>query len=208
MQIGVAISGTGSTMQYLHKSTLSGKLAGKVEMSCIACNNPKAKGLEYALRANIPFEVFPKKEFGGNIELRDKAMSDFFFKHGVRYITLAGYDTELTKEFVEPNKGRIINQHPADDLVRFGGHGMCGLRVHEAVLASDVATTGCTIHFIDDDPNVIDGGEIIYQHKGIPIYRETDTPEILRQRVLPYEHAVYEEALLIIYERFQRSFAF
>ena len=100
-------------------------------------------------------------------------------------IVLAGYLRLVPPDVVRHYRGRIVNVHPAP-LPAFGGHGMYGLRVHHAVLASGAAATGPTVHFVDE---IYDHGAVIAQQPVAVL--PSDTPESLAARVLAAEHALY-----------------
>ena len=98
------------------------------------------------------------------------------------YIVLAGYLSILTEKFIKKWDKRVINIHPSL-LPKFGGKGMYGIKVHEAVIKAGEKESGCTVHFVT---NEIDAGEIITNVK-VPVL-EDDTPETLQKRVLEQEH--------------------
>ena len=111
-------------------------------------------------------------------------------------IVLAGFLSIIDEEFVEKWKGKIINIHPSL-LPKFGGPGMYGIKVHEAVLAAGEKESGCTVHYVD---NGVDSGEIIFQVK-VPVM-EGDTAEILQKRILVEEHKLLPKSISkIISER-------
>jgi formyltetrahydrofolate-dependent phosphoribosylglycinamide formyltransferase len=105
------------------------------------------------------------------------------------WVCLAGYMTLLPSAVVSAYPGKILNIHPAL-LPKFGGKGMYGLRVHEAVLAAGEKESGCTVHFVNED---YDDGPPLYQAK-CPVLPD-DTPETLAERVLELERDAYPEAL-------------
>jgi phosphoribosylglycinamide formyltransferase-1 len=109
--------------------------------------------------------------------------------HAADLVILAGYMRKLGPATLEAYRGRILNIHPAL-LPRFGGQGMFGRRVHEAVLAAGEATTGVTIHVIDEH---YDTGPILAQRQ-VPVLA-TDTADSLAERVLREEHRLYVETL-------------
>jgi phosphoribosylglycinamide formyltransferase-1 len=111
---------------------------------------------------------------------------------GVEALALAGYLSILAGPLVEAYAGRILNLHPAL-LPDFGGEGMWGRRVHEAVLASGRRESGCTVHLADSG---CDTGAIILQ-KRCPVL-PGDTPETLAQRIAPLEHEAIVEAVLLL----------
>ena len=122
------------------------------------------------------FDVFHIKVLENDIEKTD-------------YIVLAGYLSILSENFINKWNRKIINIHPSL-LPKYGGKGMYGIKVHEAVIANKEKESGCTIHFVD---NGIDTGEIITNVK-VPVY-ENDTPEILQKRVLEKEHILLIEGI-------------
>lgn len=104
-------------------------------------------------------------------------------------VCLAGFMRYLPSCVVRKYAGKIMNVHPAL-LPFFGGKGMYGEHVHQAVVASGMRVSGCTVHFVDED---YDNGPIILQTP-VPVYPE-DTPETLAARVLEKEHSSYVEAV-------------
>lgn len=111
------------------------------------------------------------------------------------WVCLAGYMYLLPEEVLVEFPDRVLNIHPAL-LPKFGGKGMYGIRVHEAVLAAGERESGCTVHYVNDR---YDEGEVILQ-KRCPVL-EGDTPETLSHRVLDLEHEAYPEALRMVLER-------
>jgi phosphoribosylglycinamide formyltransferase 1 len=105
------------------------------------------------------------------------------------WVCLAGYLRLLPGEVLEAFPGRILNIHPAL-LPKFGGKGMYGLRVHEAVIAAGETESGCTVHYVNER---YDEGKIVLQLT-CPVL-PNDTPETLAARVLQLEHRAYPEAL-------------
>ena len=111
-------------------------------------------------------------------------------------IVLAGFLSIIDEEFVEKWKGKIINIHPSL-LPKFGGPGMYGIKVHEAVLAAGEKESGCTVHYVDSG---VDSGEVIFQVK-VPVL-EGDTAEVLQKRILVEEHKLLPKSISkIISER-------
>jgi len=108
---------------------------------------------------------------------------------GVNLVVLAGFMRVLKGTFLRAFEGRIVNIHPAL-LPRFGGAGMYGLRVHEAVLASGETTSGATVHYVDEE---YDNGPVVLQQT-VPVL-PGDTPASLAARVLAAEHQIYPAAI-------------
>lgn len=107
-------------------------------------------------------------------------------------IVQAGWLTVLSGKIIEKYANKIINLHPAL-LPKFGGVGMWGHHVHEAVLASGEKESGCTIHLVNGE---CDGGKILIQKK-VPVL-PGDTPETLYSRIAPEEHKAIVEGLLLL----------
>jgi phosphoribosylglycinamide formyltransferase-1 len=110
----------------------------------------------------------------------------------VELVCLAGYMRKLEKSFIDAFRGRIINIHPAL-LPKFGGEGMYGHFVHEAVINAHETESGATVHWVNEE---YDSGAAIIQQK-VPVLAD-DTPEELAKRVLKVEHKIYPEAILKI----------
>jgi len=115
-------------------------------------------------------------------------------KAAVDVIVLAGYMKHLPASVVAAYRHRILNIHPAL-LPAFGGTGMYGLRVHQAVLASHESLTGATVHIVDEE---YDHGPIVLQ-RTVPVLA-SDSPESLAARVLEMEHSVLPEAIRLFAE--------
>ena len=114
--------------------------------------------------------------------------------HGVNFIALAGYMKRVPPAVVAAYRMRIVNIHPAL-LPGFGGAGMYGMRVHEAVLAAGEKASGATVHFVDEE---YDTGPVVLRRE-VPVLAG-DTPESLAARVLAAEHEVYPAAIRKIAE--------
>jgi len=104
-------------------------------------------------------------------------------------VILAGYMKILSPKVIKAYKNKILNIHPAL-LPQFGGKGMYGIHVHEAVLKSGMKVSGVTVHIVDE---IYDHGAIVLQ-KCVPV-EDNDTPESLAERVLKVEHQLYSEAI-------------
>ena len=100
---------------------------------------------------------------------------------------LAGYLKILPPQFVAAFAGKIINTHPAL-LPRYGGKGMFGLHVHQAVLEAKEKESGCSVHLVTDQ---VDGGRVLAQRK-VPVLPD-DTPKSLQERVISQEHQLLVE---------------
>lgn len=189
-KIGVLVSGGGSNLQSIIDKSKSGELQCKVE---VVIGDRECYGVERAKEAGIDGYTLDRKVLKKELcrEI-DKIVSE----RGIDLIVLAGFLSIIDEEFVNKWKGRIINIHPSL-LPKFGGPGMYGIRVHEAVLKAGEQESGCTVHYVDTG---VDSGEIIAQ-KRVKVL-EGDTPEILQKKVLVEEHKLLPESIAkIISER-------
>jgi phosphoribosylglycinamide formyltransferase-1 len=184
LPIAVLISGGGTTLRNLIEKIQIESLP--VDIRLVISSSPKAKGLEFAKAAGINSMVVEKKK-----ELSDSDFSTAVFRPcreaGVKYVVMGGY----LKHVLIPTdfENRVLNIHPAL-LPGFGGKGMYGLHVHEAVIAGREKVSGCTVHFVD---NVYDHGPVILQRK-VEV-KPSDTPETLQARVFAAECEAYPDAL-------------
>lgn len=128
-------------------------------------------------------------------EAYDENLLALLERERVDVACLAGYMFLLPEAVVSRYAGRIINIHPAL-LPKYGGKGMYGIHVHEAVLAAGETESGCSIHFVTER---YDEGAVLLQKK-CPVL-PGDTPESLAERVLDLEHTAYPEALKLLVER-------
>lgn len=152
-----------------------------------------APALQHAHALGVSTAVVNPKEFP-EPDMYGDALLWVLQKAHPDLICLAGYMRLLPKSVVQAYPMQILNIHPAL-LPLFGGKGMYGLKVHQAVIESGVKVTGCTVHFVDEQ---YDTGPIVLQ-RCIPVM-DDDTPETLAARLLPVEHATYIEAIRLFFE--------
>lgn len=183
LKVAVLVSGGGSNLQSILDY---GEETFKVEM--VIGSKEGIYGLERAKNAGIPSYVVSKKEYGN--ETSNKILE--LVKGKVDLIVLAGYLSILDGEILKEFKDRIINIHPSL-IPSFCGDKMYGMHVHNAVRASGVRFTGCTVHFVNEE---VDGGAIILQEV-VPVYFE-DTAEDIQKRVLVEEHKLLPKAIDLI----------
>lgn len=180
MRVAVAISGRGSNLAALLRALGPGAPARVV---LVVSNRPDAGGLAHAREHGVPGEV-----------LRDPADAEEWLKllagHRVDLLVLAGYLKLVPAPVVAQFRDRILNIHPAL-LPAFGGVGMYGRRVHQAVLASRARESGATVHLVDE---VYDRGRILAQTR-VPVL-PGDTPDRLAARVLEAEHRLLPAVVL------------
>jgi phosphoribosylglycinamide formyltransferase 1 len=182
VRLAVLASGNGSNLQAI--LDYFGALGGEhpVELAVIASDRRNAFALERARARGIATAVLERPDDGD-------AVAAVLAAHRAELIALAGYLKRIPHEVTHRWAGAIVNVHPAL-LPLFGGAGMYGRRVHEAVLASGAAESGATVHFVDDE---YDHGAIIAQER-VPVV-PGDTADSLAARVLAAEHRLYPRTL-------------
>jgi phosphoribosylglycinamide formyltransferase-1 len=159
-----------------------------IKISLIVCNKPGAGVLNIAAQEHIPSLLIEKERF-----FRGDAYIPQLQELNISFIVLAGFLWKIPPELVQAYSRRIVNIHPAL-LPKYGGKGMYGHLVHEAVIRAKEKESGITIHFVDE---LYDHGQTIFQ--ATCIVEDDDTPETLAQKVhwLEYEHfpRIIEEVL-------------
>jgi formyltetrahydrofolate-dependent phosphoribosylglycinamide formyltransferase len=185
LRLGVLLSGGGTTLLNLLAQIEAGVL--NAEVALVIGSRP-CKGLDRSREAGLAVETVPYKDYGPNgLAEYSARLSDLLDAANVDLVCLAGF---LSMWTIPPRyKGRVMNIHPAL-LPSFGGRGMFGRRVHEAVLAAGCKISGCTAHFVT---NEYDAGPIIVQ-RAVPV-GEDDTPDTLAARVFEQECLAYPEAI-------------
>jgi len=186
VRVGVLVSGTGTVLQSLIDACRSGGVPARIAV--VISNVPGAFALERARAAGIPAVTLDHRAFPGRTAF-EAALREALDGARVDLVCLAGFIRILTPEFVARYAGRMMNIHPAL-LPAFGGKGMYGDRVHEAVLASGARVSGCTVHFVTADT---DAGPIIAQAP-VPV-EDDDTPVTLSAKVRREELRVYPLAV-------------
>jgi phosphoribosylglycinamide formyltransferase-1 len=189
INLAVLISGSGTTLQNLIDRIGDGSL--KARISTVIASRPGIKGVDRAKGAGFPCHVVDRKA-AANIGEFSRRVFDICRAAKAEVIILAGWLCllEIPPEF----EGRIMNIHPAL-LPKFGGKGMYGRHVHEAVIAAKCNVSGCTVHFVD---GTYDTGPIILQRTCAVL--EKDTPEALAARVFEEEKIAYPEAIRLFQE--------
>ncbi|EQB63390.1 MAG: hypothetical protein RBG1_1C00001G0969 [candidate division Zixibacteria bacterium RBG-1] len=180
--LAVLASGSGTNLQAIIDAIKKKKLRARIKI--VISNNSDAYALKRGQRNKIKTLHLSQKRFASPKEFDHKLVS-ILKKEKIDLIALAGYMKKLSPSVVRKFRNKIINIHPAL-LPRFGGKGMYGIHVHEAVLKSKAKTSGVSVHLVDEK---YDHGSIIFQ-KEIPV-RDSETAESLQKRVLKIEHQVY-----------------
>ena len=176
-KIAVLVSGSGSNLQSIIDNVENGNL--NCEITYVIADR-ECYGLQRAEKYGIETLLLDRKIIDN--KLANEIIDSTLERCKTDYIVLAGYLSILTEKFIKKWDKRVINIHPSL-LPKFGGKGMYGIKVHEAVIKAGEKESGCTVHFVT---NEIDAGEIIANVK-VPVL-EDDTPETLQQRVLEQEH--------------------
>jgi phosphoribosylglycinamide formyltransferase 1 len=159
----------------------------KVNIALIVCNNPKAGVLQIAQQHNIPSLLIEKEQFFNGDGYLPQLQ-----QYKIDFIVLAGFLWKIPSTLTSSYPKKISNIHPAL-LPKYGGKGMYGKHVHEAVIAANETQSGITIHYVDE---VYDNGEIIFQAT-CPV-NPTDTPQTLATKIHALEHLHYAPVIASI----------
>jgi formyltetrahydrofolate-dependent phosphoribosylglycinamide formyltransferase len=184
LNLAVLVSGSGTTLQNLIDQIGAGRLSARIPL--VIGSRPELAGLQRAAKAGLRNVVVDRRTYMNCAEF-SKRVFHLCAEAKVDLICLAGWLCllDLPAQFA----ARVMNIHPAL-LPSFGGRGMYGRQVHEAVLAHGCKVSGCTVHFVD---NTYDTGPIILQ-RTCPVL-DDDTPETLAHRVFDEERIAYPEAI-------------
>ena len=186
LRCAVFASGGGSNFQALLDRAAAGDL--HVEFALFVGNNSKAGAFERARKNGIPAFHLAPSHFPAEEEYCARLRA-LLHEYRIELIILAGYMKKLPVPLVKEFRHRIVNIHPGL-LPAFGGAGMYGSHVHEAVIACGAKVSGVTVHFVDEE---YDHGPIILQ-AAVGVL-DNDDPHSLAQRVLAVEHANYWRAV-------------
>jgi phosphoribosylglycinamide formyltransferase 1 len=191
LNIAVFASGRGSNTRAILENIDRGKIHARV--NCIVSNKKDAGIFAIADEWNIARWHLDPSAFDTEEKYAD-ALVSVLKECQTNLIVLAGYLKKIPAAVISQYRNRLMNIHPAL-LPAFGGTGMYGMRVHQAVVDSGVKVTGVTVHFVDEE---YDRGPIILQE---PVrVEDDDTPESLSQRVLQIEHELYSRAIALFAE--------
>ncbi len=182
-------SGTGSNVEaiafHFHKQR-------SVRVGMVFCNNPDALVIKKAETLGIPVMTFSRIDL-----YRNNVVLNRLTQLQPALIVLAGFMWMIPRDIIDSFPNRIINIHPAL-LPKYGGKGMYGSKVHEAVLAAGEKESGITIHYVNEH---YDEGDVIFQER-CPVL-QTDTPESLAQRIHKLEHRRYPQVIGEVLSRFR-----
>lgn len=179
-------SGRGSNFQALAEAISKENIDARIVV--VISNNSNAGALALARSLHIPALHLSQIQFPSQDAFTQSVLSTLE-SHGVDLIVLAGYMKKIDPAVIRRYRNRIINVHPAL-LPLFGGQGMYGHFVHEAVIAQRADRSGATVHVVDEE---FDHGPIILQ-ESIPVDSD-DTPDTLAKKVLRIEHMILPKAV-------------
>jgi phosphoribosylglycinamide formyltransferase 1 len=180
LPLGLLVSGEGTTLEALAEMIAGGHLPARVAL--VVADRPHAPAIERARLRGLPTLVLPTH--GVPAEEWSVRLTRELELQGAELVVLAGFLSILPDRWVDRWYGRAINLHPSL-LPRYGGSGMYGRKVLEAVLAARERTTGATVHLVTHE---VDGGTPLAQER-IPVVPD-DTVETLRARLRPVEVAL------------------
>ncbi len=180
-KVAVFISGTGTNFKNLFY--FSKKKKSKVQICIVISDKKYAKGLDFAKKHNIKFQIYTFKN-----SLKDELkVLQILKKKNIKIICLAGFMRILSKKFIKRFKGKIINIHPSL-LPKYKG-----LNTHDRAINNNEKYSGCTVHYVTPK---LDSGKIILQKK-VKIFKN-DNAKSLQKRILKQEHIIYPKALKMI----------
>ena len=182
--VAIFASGSGTNAQNLieyfnYGKNRSNKTSPDTKVEVVICNKPGAYVLTRAEKLGVPTAVLNKEELTNSTE----RLFELLKQYSIDYIILAGYLLKIPAELIEMYPDKIINIHPAL-LPAYGGKGMYGHHVHEAVVAAKEKESGITIHLVDEK---YDNGKILFQAKCS--IDPADTPDDVAEKIHHLEQA-------------------
>ena len=189
LKLGFLASANGSSARAVVAAIQAGQLDAQARL--LVSNNRSAPALAFAAEVGVPALCIPTQ---ADPDAADARLANEMTGHDVEMIVLSGYLRQLGPRTLVRYAGRILNIHPGP-LPAFGGHGMYGRRVHEAVIAAGVAESGICIHLVDEE---YDRGPVLAR-RSVPV-AHGDTAETLEARVTALEPEFYVETLRRIAE--------
>lgn len=181
LNIAVFASGAGSNAEALINYFRNSSLA---TVALVVCNKSGAGVLSIAEKEKVPSLLIDREVF-----FKGDAYLPHLQNENIDFIALAGFLWKVSQPLITGYPKRIVNLHPAL-LPKYGGKGMYGQYVHEAVLLAGEKETGITIHYVDEH---YDNGDVIFQ-AAVPVM-EGDTPETIAKRVHALEHLHYPKVV-------------
>jgi phosphoribosylglycinamide formyltransferase-1 len=187
VRIAIFASGQGTNareiIRYFHEAehTVCGR---RVEIALVVCNKPGAGVTDVAAKAGVPVLLIEKEKF-----FRGSHYMEAFESRGISFIVLAGFLWKIPAELIRAFPNRILNIHPAL-LPFYGGKGMYGKAVHEAVIAARERESGISIHYVDE---LYDHGRIFFQASFN--LSPDETPDSLAEKIHALEYKHYPEQI-------------
>ncbi len=190
MKLAVFVSGKGTNLLNIIKKHEEGFLKSEVRL---VISNRDCEAVESSTRAGIQTKVADPKSFASEVEFGNSIL-DALKKSEVDFVVLAGFLKKVPDVVVKNFENRVINIHPAL-LPSFGGKGMYGMKVHQAVIDSGCKVSGATVHIVDAE---YDHGPIVLQ-RCVPVSGD-DTPESLASKIHQLEYELLPEAIKLFEE--------
>lgn len=187
LNLGFLASGNGSSARAIIQAAADGRLAARPKL--LVSNRKDAPALDYARERGVAAMHIATVP---DADAADARLVEALVAHNVDFLILSGYLRLLGPQVLARFQGCILNIHPGL-LPAFGGHGMYGLRVHEAVIAAGVSESGATIHLVDGE---YDHGAVVAQ-RIVPV-EVSDTPASLQARITAQEPEFFVETLVRI----------
>ena len=181
MNVAIFASGNGTNFQRIAEYFSDNS---NVNIKLMICNNPDANVINRAIALNVHYEVITKNELKNR-----SGVLKTLKNNNIDFIVLAGFLLLIPDFIINEYPGKIVNIHPAL-LPKFGGKGMYGMHVHEAVIASKTRESGITIHYVNSK---YDSGQIIFQTKCS--IEDGDTPGTLAAKIHMLEQEYYPQIL-------------
>ena len=197
VRLGVLVSGGGSNLQSILDATRRPVLSN-AEVKVVISNKKDAYALDRAKSAGVTGLFLDPAQYSDRKTYFDKIIFELESR-GVKLVCLAGFLLKLEPNIVQKFRGRVLNIHPSL-LPKFGGKGMYGRRVHEAVIQAREIESGATVHVVDEE---FDHGAVVLQRK-VKIL-PGDTEDVLAARVLQQEHLLYPEAIALYIKEYLRK---
>jgi phosphoribosylglycinamide formyltransferase-1 len=190
-RLALFASGNGSNCRVIYEAIEKGNLRASIGL--VLSNNAEAGVLTWAKEKNLPWIHLSSEQFDDKKKFH-VTLIETLKQHQIELIILAGYMKKIGLPLIEAFPNKILNIHPAL-LPAFGGKGMYGEHVHQAVIDYGAKITGVTVHLVDPE---YDHGAIVMQ-KSLEVL-PTDTPRSLAERVLALEHQTYYQAIQLFAE--------
>jgi phosphoribosylglycinamide formyltransferase 1 len=179
--LAILLSGSGTNTERIIRYFKDSK---EINIVVAISNRADAYGLVRARNLDIDTLVMPKADFNED----DKVM-DVMRKYKIDWVICAGFLLMVPSFLIKAYPKHILNIHPAL-LPKYGGKGMYGMKVHNAVVAAGEKESGITIHYVSE---VCDGGEIIFQARCSLL--PTDTPEMVATKIHPLEYEYFPKII-------------